>query len=257
MKKGDFTNLADDYAKFRPSYNKDVVKLIISAVNNNLVDMQVADVGAGTGIFTKCLIDAGVKNIVAVEPNEKMRKAGIKFLGDKIEYRANTAESTGLESKSVDLVSMASSFHWTQPEDALREFDRILSPEGIFSALWNPRLTEHSSIENEVQKLLENKYGICSRMSSGLSGITSELNQLLRDSGVFKSVVYAEATNVVQRTREQYLGAWRSVNDIQAQLGQMKFSNFIKDIESIIGTSTNVEVHYLTRAWIAQKDLSN
>ena len=32
MKQGDFTDLADDYVKYRPSYNKDLVEIIINHV---------------------------------------------------------------------------------------------------------------------------------------------------------------------------------------------------------------------------------
>ena len=49
------------------------------------------------------------------------------------------------------------------------------------------------------------------------------------------------------------MGAWRSVNDIQAQLGKEKFSQFLSDVEEIINKRSYVEVHYLTRAWVAQK----
>ena len=51
----------------------------------------------------------------------------------------------------------------------------------------------------------------------------------------------------------EYIGAWRSVNDVQAQLGKDKFAEFIEDVERIITKRSFVEVHYLTRAWIACK----
>ena len=50
MKKGDFTNLADNYAKYRPSYNKDIVNLVLSSVEN-VSAIKAADIGAGTGIL--------------------------------------------------------------------------------------------------------------------------------------------------------------------------------------------------------------
>ena len=68
MKIGDFTSLANDYAKYRPSYNRDVVKLIVKSLKQDVNLVKAADVGAGTGIFTKCLIDAGISNVTAVEP---------------------------------------------------------------------------------------------------------------------------------------------------------------------------------------------
>ena len=135
MKKGDFTNLADYYNKYRPSYNKEVLDIILSSVGKKPEAITAADIGAGTGIFTKCLLDAGVRSVIAVEPNHKMREAGKKYLGKDLIFLDGTAEETGLKSSSFDLISSASSFHWTRPYDALKEFDRTLTDNGVFSAL--------------------------------------------------------------------------------------------------------------------------
>ena len=148
---------------------------------------------------------------------------------------------------------MASSFHWPNTKETLLEFNRILKGKGIFAALWNPRLTERSNSENEIQNLLLKKYSVCSRFSSGLSGITNHLCDILSESNLFSSVTYFDAINVVKRSHKEYMGAWRSVNDIQAQLGKEKFLQFLSDVEEIISKRSYVEVHYLTRAWVAQK----
>ncbi len=253
MKRGDFTNLADDYSRYRPSYNKHVVNVILGSTNKSLKNIKAADVGAGTGIFTKRLLDAGVKNVSAIEPNDEMRKNGEHLLGGSINFLSGSAEKTGLKSKEFDLVTMASSFHWPQTKKALEEFNRILSPKGVFSAIWNPRLTDRSLIESEIQNLLAKKYNVLSRVSSGLSGITLELREILANCEAFQSVIYVDAVDVVRRTHEEYLGAWRSVNDIQSQLGKEKFAQFIMDVNEIICEQEYVEVHYLTRAWIACK----
>lgn len=253
MKRGDFTNLASDYMKYRPSYNSAVVMTILKTVDKELRSIRAADVGAGTGIFTKCLLDAGVQNLVAVEPNDDMREHGNKFLHNDVKFLNGSAEDTGLETDGFDLVTMASSFHWSDAQSALKEFDRALADKGVFCALWNPRLTEKSVSESEVQELLTTKYNLASRVSSGLSGITQELREILKSSGIFNSVIYVDAVDVIQRTHEEYIGAWRSVNDIQAQLGREKFEEFISDVEKIIKKREFVEVHYLTRAWIGAK----
>ena len=43
------------------------------------------------------------------------------------------------------------------------------------------------------------------------------------------------------------------MNDIQNQLGKDNFAEFIDDVAEIITNYPSVEVHYLTRAWIAVK----
>lgn len=253
MKHGDFTNLAGDYSKYRPSYNTSVVRTILGTVGKEPCSIKAADVGAGTGIFTKCLMDAGIQNLVAVEPNTDMRERGIEFLGENVDFVSGSAEKTGLEPGKFDLITMASSFHWPNTQLALKEFDRILSDKGVFCALWNPRLTEKSALESEVQELLTTKFKVGSRVSSGRSGITKELREILINSELFSSVIYVDAVDVVKRTHEEYIGAWCSVNDIQAQLGKEKFGEFISDVDKIIKKREFVEVHYLTRAWIASK----
>lgn len=253
MKKGDFSTLANDYFKYRPSYNKQIVKTILKNINKKSKNVLAADVGAGTGIFTKCLLDVGIKDVVAVEPDDNMRNAGIEYLGRKIKFYKGSGENTKLDSNKYDLVTMASSFHWPNTHEALLEFNRILNDTGVFAALWNPRLTELSKSETEVQNLLFTKYHVASRVSSGLSGITNHLSEILSKSKFFRTVTYIDAIDVLQRSHEEYMGAWRSVNDIQAQLGKEKFSKFLCDVEEIINKRSYVEVHYLTRAWIACK----
>jgi SAM-dependent methyltransferase len=253
MRKGDFSDLAADYVRYRPSYSKSLTSMLVKSLSPIEENIKAADVGAGTGIFSKCLFDQGVKDIVAVEPNREMREAGVKKLGSLIKFSAGDAQDTGLNSSTYDLVSMASSFHWPDTGAALSEFNRILKPNGAFVAIWNPRLTEKSPVEKIVQSTLFEKYGIQSRVSSGLSGITNDLRETLMASGYFKSVVYIESEDLVHRKHEDYIGAWRSVNDIQSQLGVKNFRMFLEDVRNIISKFDSIPVHYLTRAWLAVK----
>jgi ubiquinone/menaquinone biosynthesis C-methylase UbiE len=253
MKSGDFSKLASDYKKYRPSYNLGVVQAIVRTLDKRADKINVADVGAGTGIFTNCLIECGVKKLIAVEPNDAMRQVGQDELQGSVEFVDGSAEKTGLQRGKYDLITMASSFHWPNTDNALEEFNILLNPQGVFAAVWNPRVTKLSECETRVQNLLSEKYGLQSRISSGLSGITENLREILTKSGYFKSVIYVDALDVVQRSHEQYLGAWRSVNDIQSQLGEKSFKEFLADVEHIITDYQKVKVAYLTRAWIAKK----
>ena len=56
-----------------------------------------ADVGAGTGIWTRMVAAKGVKSARAVEPNDDMRSNGIAdSAGTSIVWSAGKAEDTGL-----------------------------------------------------------------------------------------------------------------------------------------------------------------
>ena len=44
----------------------------------------------------------------------------------------------------------------------------------------------------------------------------------------FDDVVYIEGRHVIEMSKERYLGAWNSVNDLRAQLGPAKFGEFLQ-----------------------------
>jgi hypothetical protein len=64
-----FGNRVDNYAKYRPRYPLAIMQFIGGLVPH---PGPVADIGSGTGILTKQLLDAGFE-VYAVEPNDRMR----------------------------------------------------------------------------------------------------------------------------------------------------------------------------------------
>lgn len=59
------------YRRYRPSYPPEVFDLLRR--EGVTTEHLVADVGAGTGIFTRMLVEQGFR-VVSVEPNDEMRK---------------------------------------------------------------------------------------------------------------------------------------------------------------------------------------
>ncbi len=103
MKHGDFTGLARDYAKFRPGYAPQVATAILSYLGRDVASIDAADVGAGTGIWTRTLAARGLHSVVAVEPNDDMRAQGIESSrGTDIVWHKGSAEATGLPDTSAD-----------------------------------------------------------------------------------------------------------------------------------------------------------
>ena len=66
-----FTGRADVYAKARPGYAAELIKKL-SAWAELSPASTVADIGAGTGIFSAQLAAIGAR-VIAVEPNDDMR----------------------------------------------------------------------------------------------------------------------------------------------------------------------------------------
>jgi ubiquinone/menaquinone biosynthesis C-methylase UbiE len=266
MKHGDFTGLAGDYARFRPSYAPQVAAAILGylgsdagsqvgrRVGSDPARINAADIGAGTGIWTRILAAQGLHSVVAVEPNDDMRRQGVETSrGTGILWYKGSAEATGLPDGSADLVSMASSFHWANFDLACDEFHRILRPGGVFVALWNPRFIEANPLLVEIEAQITQLKPDIRRMSSGRSGITERLTDMLSAKPQFSEVLYLEGRHLMRQTREQYIGAWRSVNDLQVQLGPDLFKKFLDYTERRIAGLTAIETTYVTRAWAARR----
>jgi len=254
MKHGDFTALARDYARFRPGYAPQVATAILGLLPRDAASVDAADVGAGTGIWTRLLAARGLRSLIAVEPNDDMRTQGVATsTGTSIAWRKGSAETTGLADGSVDLVTMASSFHWADFARACAEFYRILRPAGVFTAVWNPRLIEVNPLLVEIEAEITRLKPDIRRVSSGRSGLTERLTEMLSTQPQFAEVLYLEGRHCMRQTPAQYLGAWRSVNDLQVQLGATLFGKFLEFVQQRTAKLAEIETTYLTRAWAARR----
>ncbi len=136
-----FSRRAEDYAKYRPRYPAEALGVVLEGLGaaGNVV---AADVGAGTGISSRWLAEAGAR-VIALEPNEAMREVGAADGNPRIEWRDGTGEKTGLGDTSVDLVLCAQAFHWFKADEALAEFSRVLKrppQSGKLVLMWNDRV---------------------------------------------------------------------------------------------------------------------
>lgn len=154
-----FSDKAQKYELYRPTYTEDSLFKILEICNlYPSAEIEVADIGSGTGKFTGLLLDAGFL-VNAIEPNEQMRKiAESKFQNYPNFISINqTAENTSLEDNSISLITVAQAFHYFDLEKTKKEFMRILKPDGKVVLLWNFRLRESKFIQ-EYEKLIYNLY---------------------------------------------------------------------------------------------------
>lgn len=151
-----FTERASNYAAYRPKYPAEVVEFMRGELGLNAASV-VADVGAGTGIWTEMLLrDGGSHSVFAVEPNDAMRAEAEHALGRFPNFHSvnGTAEATTLAGASVDFVTAAQAFHWFEARAARAEFARILKPGGWLVLLWNMRRIETTPFLRELERIL-------------------------------------------------------------------------------------------------------
>ena len=190
-----FSNRAEDYAKYRPSYPSQAIDCILEELgeSNRLI---AADIGAGTGIASRLLADRGVE-IIAIEPNAAMREAAEPH--SLVQFKDGNAENTKLEDDSVDLITCFQAFHWFNPEPTLKEFARILKPKGRLAAVWNNR---------DRQDKFTREYDRLMKISSKAKSKPSRTDRIesLRNTPLFSSVCHLVFSDRYALNRDGLIG---------------------------------------------------
>lgn len=142
MNEDKFSGKAVGYAAYRPTYPDALFDWLFGDIGFRAGD-PVADVGAGTGIFSDRLLRRGCR-VYAVEPNPDMRRLAEKALGADAGFTLvpAPAEHTGLPDSAVAWVTAAQAFHWFDRADFATECRRILRPGGGVALVWNNRVAD-------------------------------------------------------------------------------------------------------------------
>ncbi|NIH94010.1 SAM-dependent methyltransferase [Mycolicibacterium fluoranthenivorans] len=167
-----FGSAAARYDRHRPRYP--------AALIADLVERQgirVLDVGAGTGIATAQLRDAGA-DVLAVEPDPQMAEiAAQKGLAVEV----SSFEDWDARGRTFDLVVFAQSFHWVDPEAGLRKVRTLLAPGGRLALLWN-RIVPVTPSPAELGRAYEGILEEWQRPSTDVEG--THLDPLLAAAGL-------------------------------------------------------------------------
>lgn len=132
-----FERGAADYERGRPTYPRAAVERLVAECGIDETT-TVLDLGAGTGKFTRLLFEH-TPNVVAVEPVAAMRATfATNFPGSRV-VEGTAERMPGILDHSVDVVTVAQSFHWFDPRQALAEIQRVLRPQGWLALIWNTR----------------------------------------------------------------------------------------------------------------------
>jgi len=152
-----FSNRVASYIKYRPSYPSSALDAL-ERIACSETPTTIADIGSGTGIFSKLLLDRG-HMVFGIEPNAAMRQAAEQQLSLYSNFRSidGKSESTQLPEKSVDLIVAAQAFHWFDLAPTRQEFARILKPGGFVALVWNQRLTDATPFLKDYEALLNSR----------------------------------------------------------------------------------------------------
>ena len=133
-----YNSIGKNYNATRQSDPRIVARLI------DLLDLplgsRIADVGAGTGNYSRAIADAGYE-VVAIEPSAVMRNQAKPH--ERVSWIAGSAEQIPLEDRAVDgVVVMLALHHFKDLEQGLKELNRITTRKMVLFAFEQAKIPE-------------------------------------------------------------------------------------------------------------------
>lgn len=194
MNEDKFSGKAEIYDKYRPSYPTELTDWLYIKTRAQTV----ADIGAGTGKFTKLLLDKPWK-VTAVEPNRDML-VRLQRNVPQVKAIEAPAENTGIPDHTIDLVTAATAFHWFDEDKFREECKRIMTESGRVALIFNQKITDDVVRErDEISRIYCGYKGHAGKRSH------EEGDAFLRNE-YFAEVEYAEFEHSVSYDEDGFVG---------------------------------------------------
>lgn len=254
-----FDGWAGEYDRFRPGYPDE----LFDEIQRRLGLPQrplVVDVGAGTGRASLAMAGLGWR-VTSVEPGKAMLdvlRSQATDQGLVVSTVQASAEATGLDPQTTDLVTAAQAFHWFDADRALAEFARILRPGGGVALFWNVRDAEASPFLADYAALLK-RYrpdgGDMGRYeSSGMDATRAAFGR----AAAFEPVELVQLHQSVSMTTSGFIGMAFTASYVRAALSPEQQDRFRIELAGILGRHGHdderpFDVPYRIDLWIARR----
>jgi SAM-dependent methyltransferase len=152
--KDHFSRLAAQYSEFRPAYPPAIFDYLAQLCGDR---DSAWDCACGTGQATLALAER-FRAVIATDASAQQVAAASPH--PNVTYRVARAEESGIESQSVDLVTVAQALHWFDLDPFYGEVQRVLKPSGVL-AVWTygPLQVDGNGIDALFQEFYWNTVG--------------------------------------------------------------------------------------------------
>ena len=149
-----FSAVAGDYASRRPHYPGELFTYLGRVCERHELAW---DCAAGTGQASIPLTRM-FQRVIATDASHAMLKHATRH--PRVDYRVARANSSGIPSSSVDLVTVAQALHWLKLDAFYAEAKRVLVPAGVL-AVWTygVQVLEDERLNSLVQAFYSDTVG--------------------------------------------------------------------------------------------------
>lgn len=225
--KDHFSETAAGYARFRPRYPELLFDFLAGAApkRERAWDCATGSGQAALGLagrFKQVIAtDASAEQIAYARPHPC------------VEYRVASAERSGLETASIDLVTVAQALHWFDIPAFFEEVKRVLIPGGLVAVWCYPLFTIEPAIDRIVRRFYAEKLGLYwpperKRVEEGYRSISFPFVEM-------ETPAFQIESPVALSQLAGYLGTWSAVRRYIRERGEDPVALLVAELAPVWG----------------------
>lgn len=228
----DFGRTSAEYSEYRDIYPKDMYEKLISfGIGKN--GQNILDLGSGTAVLPVNLCHTGAR-FFATDISENQVKYGRLIVDrkgiDNISFRVCSAEETGFEDNSFDVVTAVQCFQYFDAERAAAEIFRVLKPQGLFCKIFMDWLPCEDELIAEMEKLVL-KYN---PLWSGNGFDKYRYRYPEWADGKFNIETIHSYDTDIEFSKEAWIGRIKTCRGVGASLPENKVKEFEREYRGIL-----------------------
>lgn len=238
-----FESVAEEYNAARPSYPSAVFDAL-----GDLSGVQVLDIGAGTGIATRHLLDRGA-SVIAIDRGPAVLSRAKSHTPCLIAVVADGAVLP-FPDASMDLLCFAQAWHWLDESTRCGEAHRVLRHAGRWAAWWSHARADNLAWFDTYWSTIE----------SACPGAHRSQRDTDWGAGVAESGLFEVGDRiVVPWTREISVDDWitdQTTHSYVVALSPSARLRLLADLRAILDhqlPSKTMTIPYETSLWIGRK----
>lgn len=151
--KDHFSTKAADYTRFRPTYPPALFAWLAGLTSRH---NRAWDCGCGNGQATIGLAPY-FSQVIGTDPSRQQIDNAVPL--ERISYAVASAEESGLEAASIDLVVVAQALHWFDFDRFYAEVRRVVRPGGVLAAISYGEVHVEGAAESVISRFYHEMIG--------------------------------------------------------------------------------------------------